>query len=460
MVLTRFMDKHNYGTYKQIFYVYSTLLSVFTLGLPKSFGYFLPRMSMGEGKDLVNKLTRILLILGGVFSLFLYASSNIIAELLNNKELELGVKLFSVVPLFLMPTIGIESIYATYKQTYIASIYSIVSRTLLFLCVVIPAVFICNSYKEVVIGFVLSSFISFLLALYLKNRVFRSYTITQTAVSIREIFKFCLPLMGASIFNILINSTDQFFISRYFGTEAFAEFSNGAMELPFVGMIVGACSTVLLPVYSKINSDNFDIGAKRQIINIWNSVLMKIIMLIYPIIIFCMFYSEQIMVILYGKDYSVSGIYFFVMLFNNFFSVISCYPLLLALNKTQEYSIVYFLNFILLALFEYIVVNFVPDVVGVCVVSVLCLWIRVILFLFIIARCLETNILEMVPQKVLICVVSVSLFVGYVIKNYIEISYNFLSLGISFIGFYAIVMIIARLIKVNYFSIILPLLKK
>lgn len=114
-----------------------------------------------------------------------------------------------------MPTLGLEAIYATYRETYIAAVYSVVTRVLLFICVTLPVLFWGIGYKNAVLGFVISSFLSFLLALYLKNRPFRNVNKQQTSISVTDILKFCMPLMGAGIFNILINSTDQFFISRF-----------------------------------------------------------------------------------------------------------------------------------------------------------------------------------------------------------------------------------------------------
>ena len=46
MILSRYFDKGDYGTYKQVMYVYNTLLTIFTLGLPKAYAYFLPTSSL------------------------------------------------------------------------------------------------------------------------------------------------------------------------------------------------------------------------------------------------------------------------------------------------------------------------------------------------------------------------------------------------------------------------------
>ena len=62
-ILSRYLAKDAYGTYKQVMYVYTTLLSVFTLGLPLAYSYFLPRVSIAEGKSLVDKINAVCIVL-------------------------------------------------------------------------------------------------------------------------------------------------------------------------------------------------------------------------------------------------------------------------------------------------------------------------------------------------------------------------------------------------------------
>jgi O-antigen/teichoic acid export membrane protein len=69
MILSRYFLKEEYGTYKQVLYVYHTLLTVFTLGLPKAFSFYLPRVPFNEAKSLIRKLTNLFFLLGAVFSL-------------------------------------------------------------------------------------------------------------------------------------------------------------------------------------------------------------------------------------------------------------------------------------------------------------------------------------------------------------------------------------------------------
>ena len=80
MILSRYFDKGDYGTYKQVLYVYGTLLTVFTLGLPKAFSFYLPRVPLNQAKNLISKITSLFYWLGGFFSVLLFVFSFFCAQ--------------------------------------------------------------------------------------------------------------------------------------------------------------------------------------------------------------------------------------------------------------------------------------------------------------------------------------------------------------------------------------------
>lgn len=151
-ILSRYFDKTEYGTYKQIIYVYTTLQTVFTAGLPGVFSYFLPRYSEAEGKTLVNKITRVFFVLGLLFSVVLYTTSGLIADLLKNPELEIGLKIFSPFPLLTIPTMGIEGIYTALKKTQYIAIYHAISKLSMLVCLVLPVIAWHGDYRSAIVG--------------------------------------------------------------------------------------------------------------------------------------------------------------------------------------------------------------------------------------------------------------------------------------------------------------------
>lgn len=459
MILSRYFDKSDYGTYKQVLYVYSTLLTVFTLGLPRAFSYFLPRVEINQAKHLVKKITNLFFVLGGAFSLLLFLFSPLIAKILNNPDLELALKIFSPVPFLMLPTLGLEGILSTFRKTKFMAVYTVITRIMMLVCVALPVMFLGGGYIQAIIGFTVSSFISFVLALYLKYLPVKQEGNDKSDISYSEIFKFSLPLLYASLWGMLISSADQFFISRYFGSQIFAEFSNGSMDLPFVGMIVGATSTVLSPIFSRMSNEKLDL--KVEVFPIWKKVFEKSAMLIFPLLIYSWFFADVIMVVLYGEEYEVSSIYFRIKSITNFFAIIIYAPLLINVGKVKYYANVHMLIAVLVIVLEYISVLIFNSPYIISAVSLLCQIIKTYLLLKSVSNLFEMKVYQLFPMKLLIKIVVPSaiilylshvLFVKYLDLNFVLVL--FLSFGI-YISFFLVWSLISRM---DYLSIIKPLL--
>lgn len=459
MILSRYFSKEDFGTYKQVMYIYQTLLTVFTLGLPQAYGYFLPRVGIEKGKDVVRIITKLFYGAGIVFSLVLFISAPLIASLMNNDALEGAIRIFSPVPFFLLPTMGLESIFSTYRKTYISSLYTFFSRLLIVLCAVLPTIIIGGTYRTAIIGFVISSFISFIIAIYLKSIPFKNTIQESSALSIKAVLHFSLPLVYGGFAGMIIHSADQFFISRYFGTVTFAEFSNGSMELPFVGMIISSCTTVLYPMFSKMNNDHLD--PTKSIFPLWKSVFVKTAMLIYPMVVFCWVFASEIMVVLFGEAYEVSGLYFQIKLVANLFTLIAFAPVILSIGKTKIYANVHMYNAIILVILEYLIVKLIPNPYIITVISVICQIARIFVMLLIIASYFKVSLFKLFPKRIMLKILIPSLFLLLIIKNGLHniIVSPLATLVIAGLVYFVLYIIYSYCVKIDYISLIKPILK-
>lgn len=458
MILSRFFDKSDYGTYKQVLYVYNTLLTVFTLGLPRAFSYFLPRVPVDQTKSLIKKITNLFFVLGGIFSLFLFFCSSLIAAILKNPDLTQALRIFAIVPFLMMPTMGLEGILATFKKTKFMAVYTVVTRLIMLLCVALPIMIWHFGYIEAIIGFVIGSFLSFILALFLKYYPVRSYGNELCKISYKEIFQFSLPLLYASIWGIIIKSSDQFFISRYFGNDVFADFSNGSFELPFFGMVVGACAGVLSPVFSRMSYEKVDF--KKEVFPIWISVFKKTAMLIYPLVIFCIFFSDEIMVVLYGQQYFTSGYYFRVKSLTYFFSLIVYAPLIINTGNVKFYSRVHMMAALGIVLFEYISIRVFNSPYVVSWVSLCCNLGIVILMLLFVSKLFSVSFYKLFPCRLIFIILLPSAIILYLLHWLFIDYFNFSAINGLICGFivycflYAVYSWVAKL---KYIDIIKPL---
>jgi O-antigen/teichoic acid export membrane protein len=461
MILSRYFLKEDYGTYKQVLYVYHTLLTVFTLGLPKAFSFYLPRVPLNEAKSLIRKLTNLFFLLGAVFSLLLFVFAPQIALFLKNPDLELALKIFSPVPLLMLPTMGLEGILSTFRKTQFLTIYTISTRILMLLCVALPVILFHSGYIQAIIGFVAASFLSFVLALYFKYLPVKNAGNEKCGMKYKEIFKFSLPLLYASLWGILISSTDQFFISRYFGIEVFAEFSNGSMELPFVGMVVGACATVLTPVFSRLSHEKLD--PKKEIFPLWINVFEKTAKIIYPLVLYCWFFADILMVVLYGNQYENSSVYFRIKSLVNFFTLIVYVPLILAIGKTKFYANVHMYGAIILISLEYFSILIFKSSYLITGISVVCQLGRIFILLLLISKFFEIKLYELFPIKLLLKIVLPSILIlfalHYLLVDCFSIN-KLLILFISFIGYILFFYISSHFLRIDYWAIVKPILNR
>ncbi|MDD4590753.1 MAG: oligosaccharide flippase family protein [Parabacteroides sp.] len=460
MILSRYYDMANYGTYKQVMYVYNTLLIVFTLGLPRAYSYFLPRVPNNQAFQLIKKITSIFFVLGTVFSITLFVFSGVIANILKNDELEVALRIFAIVPTLLLPTMGLEGILATYKQSSKMALYTVVTRAIMLLSVIVPVCFFHGGYIEAICGFVFSSVISLLIASYLKYSPIKDEGKDKCTISLRDIFKFSVPLLTASIWGMIIESSDQFFVSRYFGNEVFADFSNGNMNMPFIGMITGATTTVLSPVFSRMNYDKVD--PHTEIFPLWKSVFEKSAMLIYPMVLYCLVFADVIMVFLYGKQYEVSGVFFQIKLLTNFFTIIAFAPLLINIGKVKFFSSVHFYGAISLVVLEFIAVSLFKTPYSISVTSAVCSIGRVLVMLLAISKFFEVRFKELFPTRLLFSIILPSLIILVFIRwsLFKFCSFNVIyTIGFSLLLYVVLFAFYCYLAKIDYLKILKSLKK-
>lgn len=186
MILSRFFEKADYGTYKQVMYVYSTLLIVFTLGLPRAYAYFLPKYPIEQARGIIRKITAIFLAMGALFSLTLFFGAPLFADWLKNPDLDRAIRIFAPVPLFLLPVMGLDGILSTYRKTQYLALYTICTRIFTVACTILPVICFGGGYIEAIVGFDIASVLTCLLAVILMNRPLRGVSHLPTEVRYRD----------------------------------------------------------------------------------------------------------------------------------------------------------------------------------------------------------------------------------------------------------------------------------
>ena len=434
---------------------------VFSAGLPRVYNYFLPKHNRNEGLSIVKKVTSMLFVTGVMFSLFLYIFSDLLADLLSNPDLAPHIRTFSIVPMLLLPTLGIEGVFTSYYMAKYIPLYNVTSRVLIFILIVSPIIYLGNEVQYALYGWIGASILSFLLAIVFFRIPFKGLQMKVSQVKITDLLKYSLPIMGASIAGVAIGASDQFFISRYFGTEEFAEFSNGFIQLPIIGMVAGSAASILMPRVSEMKKKNIE---NREILNLWSKTLIKSALILFPILIVCLFNAENIIVLVYGELYIQSAPYFMIKLIQGFLSIIIFTPFLLGLGYSKYYMNVHIIGAVTIWLIQYfIAVNFQnPHLIAVSSVSVF--FMIVILGLSKVRKIFRTSLIEILPFKSMIKVLIHNFIIGlllFIIFTNIQKAVHDIFLVAAFALMHLILVhFSSRLINLDYLEPYKPILSK
>ena len=460
-ILSRYFSKIEYGTYRQVLYVYNTLLILFTVGLPQVFAYYLPRYKREQGLDIVYKISKLLLLTGILFSLFLYFFAGIIATLLKNPELATGLKFFSPIPALLLPTMGIEGIFSTYKKTIYIALYNIITRFLTLLFIVLPVILLNGTYIYSICGWVIVSILSFFIAIWFKRIPFLKIKSKTCHLSYSTILSYSIPLVGAGIAGMAAKASYHFYISISFGPQIFADFANGFIEIPFVAMVTSAASTILLPIFSKQIHDKADIN---NITSVWNSTIIKSAMIIYPLVLFFICHADTVITLLYSSKYLDAANFFRIAMILNFFNIIVFAPLLLAMGQTAYYAKIHVYFAIIAWTGGFILLQIINMPATIAVFATSLGIIKVIIFTRHSARLLEIPVLTMIPLKRLMVLFLNGLVIlvplKMILSKLLPQINPFLELTVNFTIFLILFILLTKLFYIDYRIIIQPFIEK
>jgi len=458
-IMARYFDKVEYATYKQVLYVYTSLQSLFLMGLPNVFAYFIPRLSQYQQKSLINKITFYFFLIGIVFSVALYFSADLLANLMNNPNLSEGLKIFSPFPLFTLPAMGVEGIYTAIRKTKYLAFYHIFTKLITFLCIIVPVVFWNTGYKEAIMGWGIASFISFLLAMFMKSWPYKGVKSDAIPNINQQIFSYSLPLLGAFIAGFFCSSADQFFVSRYYGTQVYAEFINGCISIPVVGMIAGSVKGVLLPMFSKADKDNELVSA----IVSYTSAVKNSAVLILPLLIFCIFFSSEIIVALFGEQYIESSQYFRVFTIRDIVAIFPYFAILMAFGYSRLYMMIHVWGAFLIWTLDYLIIYLGGSSILILIVSTLfyvsCSFTA---FIYIYNKKninLFKSDLLLFLVKILLHCSAVSVIVRLVFPV-LAIDNLYITLGCCVCLYYFVIILSGKIISINYMSVMGRLLKR
>lgn len=298
VVVVRFLTQNDFGTFRQIYLLYATLLVLTDLGLCESLYYFLPR----QPRKSVTILRRAILATGALqiaagMALMGFAAQ--IGRFFNNPQLASFMGLFSLaLGLNVMTRQWDVQLIALQKIPLAAAVsggFEVLKVLFLFVAVMlVPDV---HSLLWAMVAAAALKFLAYGVYLAKEQGLF---TVAAPGNGAAEHFGYALALGGPAILNIAATQAHQFIVGYSFLPVEYAVYSVACFQVPFIGVLATSIIEVMLVrITSSRAQEHYD-----EVRQVWNSACTKAMMIFMPMAVGLAVLSTPLISLLFTRRYA------------------------------------------------------------------------------------------------------------------------------------------------------------
>ncbi len=330
MFLSRYLDRVEYGTFQQTWFLTHMILEIALLGIPVGLLYFLPNLTEEKQKGVLTRLSLSIVVIGAVVAAVIYSVAPFAAEQFSNPALQRTLRTFALYAFFALPGLPMDSfLIARNRHSLLAGI-TLIHSILLVIAIILPAI------AGLPLAMILWSIAGFALVKsgLLTGGAFRSLRHVRGEVPVgflKPFLAYSAPIGLNDLLRVLSRWLDKNIVSLYFRPETFAIYANGAIEIPFVNVFAGAISAVVIPEFSRLSKE----GARHELIALWHRAILKTGALLLPLFVYLMAVAPSFLVFLFSESYRPSASPFRIYLLLLPLRCATYTPILFALGRSR-----------------------------------------------------------------------------------------------------------------------------
>jgi O-antigen/teichoic acid export membrane protein len=331
MVMVRYLSQYEYGTFRQIMLLAVLLPTCIALGLPQSLSYFLPRASSPrEKKQLALQMFFCLTVLGAGATIVVYIMQDQVSSSFSNPSLISVSWIFSLYMLFIVPNKCAQTALLSLGRINLATALDVTTDVCNFLFLVVPL--FLGYGLQVVLGSMLVFYaLKFGLVLVILLSLEGGFPKLWDRGILRAQVLYSLPLWLSFIVGATRAYVDKFLVVFLYRPEDFAVYSRGAFELPLIGLVPFALSSLLAPRFA----ESYSRGAVGEIVALWREMARNVAQLFFPLFVFCFIFAEPIITLLFTSQYAGGVAIFRIYLCLLPLRIVSYKTILIATGETK-----------------------------------------------------------------------------------------------------------------------------
>jgi O-antigen/teichoic acid export membrane protein len=298
--LVRALTVADFGAYRQFFLLEMYIGGLFQFGLNQALYYFIPRDRQNAGAYFVNSLLMNILVFGVAFTA-IGLTVNPLSRWLNIAILHDAFWKLAAYVIILILAIACDA-YLTARQNVKAAAVFEVSGQVLVTVVSLGAALATKSLDAILIGLVVARAVQLLAMLAYIHWRLHGFRAERYFFGIREQIRYGVMLGAAGTLLTPLARLHEFFVSRFYGTEAYAVYSAGCTELPVIQIFTQSVALVALSQFALLEQQK-DWEGIRQL---WRRVLTSSYAIALPFVLVLLVISKPLMLFMFTDTYAAA----------------------------------------------------------------------------------------------------------------------------------------------------------
>ncbi|HZR47315.1 MAG TPA: lipopolysaccharide biosynthesis protein [Candidatus Manganitrophaceae bacterium] len=303
MFLARKLPPADYGTFKQIFLIFSTLYLILQAGMVQSLYYFVPREPERRATWVLQSL--LVLSVTGVASgagiLFFGAK---LSALFSNPALGAFIPRLALFTAVMIAASYFEAVLVSEEKVAAGSAVLFFSEALRSLFILLPLL-IFHTLSGIVFGLIAFSLLRFA----------ASFSYTCTLLSRREkpgpVFSwgtlktqlaYSLPFGAAIVVDVLQENLHQYTVAYLFDAATFAFYSVGMLQIPIVDLFYTPMSELLIVRMGRLLRE----GSQPERLALWVEMTTRLALLFIPMAVYFCLIAYDLLLLFFTETYAGS----------------------------------------------------------------------------------------------------------------------------------------------------------
>lgn len=329
VLLAWFLARETNGYVQKTLIVVQMAVMAGSFGLQTSLYNLLPRLAPAERKGLIGQTTALLAVLGGLLGAGVFFAAPLLAHWFRQPEIVPLLRMGALVIVASLPAMISDPVFIVEERAWFsaANAAGFAVLQLAALGALLWARLPLPWFFAVLATVSLLKVVPPLLFVTFGVPGGRWWVLNRKGVV--EQLTYVLPVGITSMIDTISSWLDRTIVSVHYAASDLAVYTYGAIEIPFVAIVVGAVSPVLLPQFAKLLSEN-NPGA---VLRLWHRATEKGAVILFGVFFFFMWLAPEFLVAAYSDKYRGSALYLRIYLLLLPVRIIAFMPLLFALNR-------------------------------------------------------------------------------------------------------------------------------